>query len=201
MALIAAFNTYPNDAVASGTDIEADLAKIRAEVDGNLEAANLANLAVTTAKLATEAVTAAKLATDAVTTAKILDSAVTSPKIANGAVTNAKIPIGGLNGDRFATATHALGTGADGTKAGMIKGLYRSITFTQAADTVQTFDHDLGTTQLIGFILLNATYASAPGEGVQYYAFAANGSNQFDLKSSYGHGSNNATLLVLILYY
>lgn len=201
MGLIAAFNSYPDNVVADGTDVEADLAKIRAELDGNVEAVNLAALAVTTAKLAALAVTSAKLAADAITTGKIADSAVTTPKIADGAVTNAKIPAGGLNGDRFATGTHALGTGADGTKAGMIKGLYREILFTAAADTVQTEDHDLGTTNLIGFILLNATYASTPTDGTFYYEFAANGANQFDLKSSVNHGSNTGTLKILILFF
>ena len=199
--LIEPFNTYDVKGVADPRDLVDDLAKIRAVLDGAVSAINLAADAVTTAKIAAEAITTAKIADLAVDTAKIAVQAVTTDKIADGAVTNAKIPAGGLNGDRFATASHALGDGTDGTKAGLIKGLYRTIRFSALTNTVQTFDHDLGTTDLIGFIEINRTYQAPSVVRSHFHSFSPNGANQFDLQCTSDRSGNYIDLTMMILYY
>ena len=65
---------------------------------GPIEATEIADDAVTTAKILDDAVTTAKILDDNVTTAKILDDNVTTAKILDDAVTLAKISPASLDG-------------------------------------------------------------------------------------------------------
>lgn len=80
-----------NERVTDATKVMENFTAIVSECNGNLSAANLAALAVETAKIANLAVTAAKLAADAVETLKIKDLNVTAGKLAADAVETAKI--------------------------------------------------------------------------------------------------------------
>lgn len=95
---------------------EADLDEIKNDVETflnttKLDATNLQDSAVTTAKIqdtavttskvAATAITAAKLATDSVQTAKIVDDAVTTAKINDAAVTSAKL--GDIAGEQISS--------------------------------------------------------------------------------------------------
>src|SRR5919106_1528171 len=77
--------------------------------------ADIANLAVTTAKLADLSVSNSKLALGAVSTGQLADDAVTTAKIVDGAVTAAKIAAGAVGSTQL--ADNAVGTSkiADGT--------------------------------------------------------------------------------------
>lgn len=89
-----------------------------------IDAANLADGAVTSIKLASDAVTAAKIATDAVTTPALADAAVTSailaanavtaPAIAANAVTTPKIQAGAVDAGTIAAGAITTGKIATG---------------------------------------------------------------------------------------
>lgn len=72
-------------------EVNTDLNTITNVINGNLDANNLANNAVTTVKITDLNVTTAKLAADAVTTAKITDLNVTTGKLAVGAAQYARV--------------------------------------------------------------------------------------------------------------
>lgn len=203
MGLIAEFNSYDDNAVASGADWLQDLEKIRTVVNGAIEAVNLAALAVTNAKIANDAVTSSKIQDGAVTTAKLDTGAVTEAKIASGAVTNDKVGSGSLDGDRIGTATMGLGTGADGTKAGPIKGIYMDVTFNVALGTAVNIPHNLGTNNMIGFIVLDVVYPSAPtgGDPATLYDFTVVDTNTVSLKCALDTSSFSTDFKLLILYY
>lgn len=130
--------TYPaslaNDTTADATAVMAFFNAITAQVNGNIEALNMANLTITGAKIANDTITAAQIAPNAITaseladgavdTAAILDSAVVAAKLGTGAVTSAaildaaikradlstdfqtqRIAVGQVNAGAFATGT------------------------------------------------------------------------------------------------
>ena len=66
-------------------------AEIEAVVNGDIDATNIEDAAVTAAKLASDAVTTVKITDANVTTAKIADSNITTAKIADANVTAAKL--------------------------------------------------------------------------------------------------------------
>ena len=83
--------------VDGSTLFESDLDNIKDGIETfinvtGIDADNLQDSAVSTAKLADSAVTTSKIASDAVTTVKILDGAITSAKILDEAITSIKIP-------------------------------------------------------------------------------------------------------------
>ena len=92
-----------NAQITDATKVMENFNAIVSEVNGSLSAANLAALAVETAKIAALAVTAAKIATDAVETAKIKDVNVTAAKLATDAVETAKIKDVNVTAAKLAT--------------------------------------------------------------------------------------------------
>ena len=79
-----------------GLPVRQGLDKLITEINGRLEAFNLASNAVTTPKILDAAVTTPKLADLNVTTPKLADLSVTTPKLADLSVTTAKIADGAI---------------------------------------------------------------------------------------------------------
>jgi hypothetical protein len=97
--------TYPasltNNTTADADQVMAFFNAITAQVNGNIEAANMANLTITGAKIANDTITATQIAADAITqselgplsvgTPELIDLGVTGAKIANDTVTATQI--------------------------------------------------------------------------------------------------------------
>ena len=206
MGLIAIFNNYTDDTVADGGDIEDDLGKIRAEVDGAIDAANLANDAVVTAKLADDAVTLQKIADLAVGTAKLAANAVTAAKLAANSVTNAAIAVGTINADRLTTDSLTLGDGTDGTKLGPIQAQYAQLIIDQPANSTYNIQHDLGTTDIIGVFPVRIDPTTPPvesGHGAGFYPHSMNvvDANNLEIDFPSDGTANSTTVLLVILYF
>lgn len=103
MATVTLTNTLTAGNTAVASEVMQNFTDIITQVNGLLDATNLASNAittakitdanVTTAKIADLAITAAKLAVDAVITAKIEDLAVTNAKLA-GSIATSKLSVG-----------------------------------------------------------------------------------------------------------
>lgn len=109
MANITFPNNLVNDTVADALEVMANFNAVATQVNGNIEAANLASNAITNAKIADDAVDTAEIADEAVESAQIAPTAVTEAKIANGAVTenklgNLAVTVGKLANDAVETA-------------------------------------------------------------------------------------------------
>jgi hypothetical protein len=117
--------------------------------DGAVTTAKLASSAVETAKIADLNVTAGKLAADSVTTAKIVDSNVTTAKIADLNVTTAKIADlnvttakindGAVTKAKLATIPAFFGSTSAQTA---FTGSYQKIAFTMALDNAASWSTD-----------------------------------------------------------
>lgn len=81
MAVIAIPNTFSANTTISSSQVNSNFSTIYNEFNGNIQAANLATDAVTTAKIADSNVTTAKINDSAVTTAKIADTNITYAKL------------------------------------------------------------------------------------------------------------------------
>ena len=75
----------------AGADLEGDFATIYEEFNGNIEAANLADGAVTGAKIGSATIGSANIADGAVVTAKLADSGVTTLKMLDGAASKSEV--------------------------------------------------------------------------------------------------------------
>ena len=104
MANITYPNTFTAGTTARASEMNENFDAVSAQVNGSLEAANLAN----------GAVTAIKLAADAVTTAKILDANVTEAKLAANAVATAKVADGAITAAKMAANSVATASIVDG---------------------------------------------------------------------------------------
>lgn len=102
MAVIVYPNTFAPNTLASAAEVNANFNAITAQVNGNLEAANLATDAVTTVKIADANVTTAKIADANVTDAKIAPG-IDAAKIGAGTVSNTEYAY--LNGVTSAIQT------------------------------------------------------------------------------------------------
>lgn len=102
MAVIVYPNTFAPNTLASAAEVNANFNAITAQVNGNLEAANLAADAVTTVKIADANVTTAKIADASVTDAKIAPG-IDATKIGGGLVSDTEF--GYLNGVTSAIQT------------------------------------------------------------------------------------------------
>lgn len=91
MATIIYPHTFVPNTPARASEVNANFDAITDEVNGNIDADNLADNAVTAAKIEDGAVTTAKLNDGAVSEAKLASGAVTSAKIGDGAVVAAKL--------------------------------------------------------------------------------------------------------------
>lgn len=81
-----------------------NLARLIVDSSGGLDAGNIPDGSVTTAKIAAGAVATADIADTAVTTVKIADSAITTGKIADGAVATADIADSAVTTAKIANA-------------------------------------------------------------------------------------------------
>lgn len=91
-------HTFASGTPAVASQVNNNFTSITSEVNGNIEAVNLASNAVISVKIADGAVISSKLANGAVVEARIADGAVSEIKIADDAVTEDKL------GDLAATA-------------------------------------------------------------------------------------------------
>jgi hypothetical protein len=97
--------TFPNGQPSDGQKVQLEFDNVYAGInnidatqiqDGSMTTAKLANGAVTSLKLENLSITTAKLVDGAVTTPKLADSSVTSPKIADNAITTIHIADGSI---------------------------------------------------------------------------------------------------------
>jgi hypothetical protein len=91
MATVSLPNIFAPNTPALASEVNANFDAIIAQVNGNIQAVNLANSAVTENKIADGAVGTVKLANLAVESGKIADGAVGTTKLANAAVTPEKL--------------------------------------------------------------------------------------------------------------
>jgi hypothetical protein len=89
MATVFLPNTFVAGTPAVATEVNQNFTAITDQVNGNLDADNLADSAVTAAKLATDAVTSSKIADSQVTNIKVA-SGIDATKIADGSVSNSE---------------------------------------------------------------------------------------------------------------
>lgn len=117
-------NTLTAGAEAKASEVMANFNALVSEMNGNLDATNLINAAISTAKIADLAVTSGKLANSAVITGKIADDNVTAAKIADGAIDDAaKIADGIITAAKLVAGALGVRTGTytgDGTAAHQI---------------------------------------------------------------------------------
>lgn len=104
MATVVIPNTFVTGTTILASEMNANFNAITAQVNGNLDANNLANSAVTENKIANLAVTEGKLASSAVATAKIANLAVTEAKLAASAVTASKLAADAVTNVKIAAA-------------------------------------------------------------------------------------------------
>lgn len=116
MGLINLPNTFSADTTIVASEFNDNFTAITDELNGSIEAANLAANAVATAKIADSAVTTDKINASAVTTAKINTGAVTSEKLTSTVAFEATV--GGTTGNlayssSAVTATEVFDEGGD----------------------------------------------------------------------------------------
>ena len=196
------YEEYANNVPFDVSKIKADLDKIRAVLDDNgLTAVNYGAVSVVAAAIASGAVTAAKLADGAVTTAKLAAGAVTTTKIQDAAVTNTKLPAGGINGDRLETASLELGTGVDLSKAGPLKSIYLVINFAVAANTAVNKIHNLNTSNIIGFTVLNITFNVIDHlDGFNFHTLTVVDANTISIECTAVTTTNDLDILIRLDY-
>ena len=112
MGLVSLLYTLIAGDEAKASEVMANFNAIVAEINGNIQPANLQDNSVTTPKIANNAVTSGKLHDSAVTTSKIADDNVTAAKIADGAIDTAeKIANGVITAAKLVSGAFSLATG------------------------------------------------------------------------------------------
>lgn len=111
MATIVYPHTFVPNTPARASEVNANFDAITDEVNGNIDADNLADNAVTSAKIEDGAVTNAKLGAGAVTDAKVTD--VAASKV-TGTISNAQLA-SGIDASKLTTGTLPIARIADGT--------------------------------------------------------------------------------------
>ena len=92
---------FANTSLIKASELNGDADTIYDEFNGNVDAANLKNSAVTTAKINDAAVTTAKIADANVTLAKMASNSVDANKLVDGAVTKAKVGAAAVSLDKL----------------------------------------------------------------------------------------------------